>query len=372
MDQRETRALIRVLSRHAARYPEMEPADGVKLLYQSEFGGGHLVKAGGACLERLRAEWAAVPRTPQSPWWEDLGNGMVRVMLGAVTEETYPLALLAADFARGGAFPTGSRERFEEKLGVLRRLSGAGKLPFSLQALEDYLAEYRRAGYPAVSHSGRYRQAYRPAYRVLPRRVSLPLLVEEIQDLARRQERVLVALDGRCAAGKSTLGAWLSARYGYTLVHLDHFFLRPHQRTAARYAQPGGNVDHERFLAQVLRPLWEGRRAVYRPFDCAAQALGEPVAVEAGNVVVVEGSYSCHPALWPWYHLHVCLTLPPQIQRQRLLEREGPAGAEVFAEKWIPLEEKYLAAFHIPRRCEYHLELTGEPWPGGITPGGEG
>ena len=214
MDQRETRALIRVLSRHAARYPEMEPADGVKLLYQSEFGGGHLVKAGGACLERLRAEWAAVPRTPQSPWWENLGNDMVRVMLGAVTEETYPLALLAADFARGGALPTGSRERLEEKLAVLKRLSGAGKLPFSSQDLETGLAEDRRAGYPAVSHSGRYRQAYRPAYRVLPRRVSLPLLVEEIQDLARRQGRVLVALDGRCAAGKSTLGAWQSARYG--------------------------------------------------------------------------------------------------------------------------------------------------------------
>ena len=33
-----------VLKAHAARYPKMEPTDAVKLLYQNEFGGGHLIR----------------------------------------------------------------------------------------------------------------------------------------------------------------------------------------------------------------------------------------------------------------------------------------------------------------------------------------
>ena len=33
-----------ILLTHAARYPLMEPRDAVKLIYQNEFGGGHLIR----------------------------------------------------------------------------------------------------------------------------------------------------------------------------------------------------------------------------------------------------------------------------------------------------------------------------------------
>jgi len=36
-----------------------------------------------------------------------------------------------------------------------------------LEELEAYLEEYKRAGYPMVSHSEQYRQAYKPAYRIV-------------------------------------------------------------------------------------------------------------------------------------------------------------------------------------------------------------
>ena len=35
------------------------------------------------------------------------------------------------------------------------------------RALADYLAQYRAEGCPMVSHSETYRNAYRPAYRVV-------------------------------------------------------------------------------------------------------------------------------------------------------------------------------------------------------------
>ena len=57
----------------------------------------------------------------------------------------------------------------------------------------------------------------------------------------------LLAIDGRCAAGKTTLAAQLARLSGCTVVPMDHFFLRPEQRTEERFLEPGGNVDRERF-----------------------------------------------------------------------------------------------------------------------------
>ena len=35
--------LKQILQEHAKRYPLMQPRDVVKLIYQNEFGGGHLI-----------------------------------------------------------------------------------------------------------------------------------------------------------------------------------------------------------------------------------------------------------------------------------------------------------------------------------------
>lgn len=205
---------------------------------------------------------------------------------------------------------------------------------------------------PAVSHS----DAYRTAYRVLLRSVSLPHLVEEVAALAERQKRVLVALDGRCAAGKSTLAAQLGQQYGWSVVHMDHFFLRPEQRTAERLARPGGNIDWERFSEELLLPLREGGTPLYRPYDCHSGRLLEPVPFSPGPVVLVEGSYACHPALRKQYDLRAFLNVSPDVQAERIATREGEAYARVFREKWIPLEEAYFAACGVWDCCDYHLE----------------
>lgn len=346
-----------VLSAHGARYPAMEPQDGVKLVYQNEFGGGHLVADPAQSLERLRSEYAAVPRTPGAPLAEDIGNGLVRVMLGAVEEGEYPLEALNRDFARSAALHRGDVDRFRQKLEVLRQMAWEGAFGFSLQALEDYLGPYLASGCPPVSHSQGYRAAYRPAYRVVLRCACLPLLVREAEALAAGEGRAVVALDGRCASGKTTLAARLARERGWSVVHMDHFFLRPEQRTPRRYAQPGGNVDHERFLEEVLLPLRRGERPVYRPYDCHAQALRPPVPFDPGPVVLVEGSYACHPALWEHYDLRAFLTVDPAPQMERIRAREGEEQARTFQERWIPLEERYFSACGVETRCDYRLEL---------------
>ena len=183
-------------------------------------------------------------------------------------------------------------------------------------------------------------------------------LADDLRLLSARRTPVLAAIDGRCGAGKSSLAERLSARFDWSVVRMDDFFLRPEQRTSARYDEPGGNVDRERFLEEVLLPLRAGTLTAYRPFNCGSMALGTPILFRETPVVLVEGSYSCHPALWDHYDLHVFLTVDPEEQLRRITARNGEARARDFAEKWIPLEERYFQAFSVEERCEYRFDTT--------------
>jgi hypothetical protein len=157
-----------ILITHAKRYPLMQPTDAVKLIYQNEFGGGHLIRDEEACLNYLRREYADLEKDPTAPLYEDIGNGIVRVNLAAVKPEN--LEQLGQNFIASAAKHKGTLDSFLNKLEVLRTLTAEGVFAFDLDALNSYLSEYEAAGCPAVSHSEQYRQAYQPAYRIIKSR----------------------------------------------------------------------------------------------------------------------------------------------------------------------------------------------------------
>ena len=159
------RELESVLKDHANRYPRMEPTDAVKLLYQNEFGGGHLIRDVDACLRYLRAEYESIPKDPAAPRREYIGNGIYRVNLAALTEAE--LEDLGRDFVASAAAHKGDLSRFIKKLAVLRKLPAGGVFSFDSAQLEEYLTAYEQAGYPMVSHSPAYREHYKPAYRII-------------------------------------------------------------------------------------------------------------------------------------------------------------------------------------------------------------
>ena len=63
-----------ILIAHAKRYPLMQPQDAVKLIYQNEFGGGHLIRAEEACLNYLRREYADLEKDPSAQLYIDAGE----------------------------------------------------------------------------------------------------------------------------------------------------------------------------------------------------------------------------------------------------------------------------------------------------------
>lgn len=171
--------------------------------------------------------------------------------------------------------------------------------------------------------------------------------VESMKSAIDRVERLLaegrcafVAIDGPCASGKTVFAASLHERFGGNVLHMDDFFLRPEQRTPERFAEPGGNVDRERFEAEVLKPLAAGKAVRYRPWDCHTGDLATSRSVEPAALTVVEGSYSMHPALRGYYDLTMCLIVDPS-ERLRRLEARNPRMLQRFIDEWIPLENRY-------------------------------
>lgn len=171
--------------------------------------------------------------------------------------------------------------------------------------------------------------------------------VESMKSAIDRVERLLaegrcafVAIDGPCASGKTVFAASLHERFGGNVLHMDDFFLRPEQRTPERFAEPGGNVDRERFEAEVLKPLAAGKAVRYWPWDCHTGDFATSRSVEPAALTVVEGSYSMHPALRGYYDLTMCLIVDPS-ERLRRLEARNPRMLQRFIDEWIPLENRY-------------------------------
>ena len=177
-------------------------------------------------------------------------------------------------------------------------------------------------------------------------------MIEKIENLLKNKENVIIAIDGRCASGKTTISEKLKEKFDCNVIHMDDFFLQPWQRTEKRLSIPGENIDHERFLEEVLIPLFEKKNFLYRPFDCRTQDFSKSVKVDVNKITVIEGSYSCHEKLRGYYDICVFTDVEEEEQLRRIEKRNGKEALEIFKNKWIPLEEKYFKTFDIKGKSE--------------------
>ena len=175
-----------------------------------------------------------------------------------------------------------------------------------------------------------------------------------IDELLTQNSTVIVAIDGKCTSGKTTLAAKLAESYDCNVFHMDDFFLLPEQRTPDRFAEVGGNVDYERFSEEVLTPLKVGQPFSYRPFDCSTFTLADSVCVTPRKLNIVEGTYSHHPHFGNLYNLKILLTIDEETQHQRILQRPSFLHKRFF-EEWIPMENRYFDGFTIPGKADIIL-----------------
>ncbi len=169
---------------------------------------------------------------------------------------------------------------------------------------------------------------------------------------------VILAIDGRCGSGKTTLAGMIAQRYRAEVIHMDDFFLQKDQRTPERLAEPGGNVDRERFRREVILPILEGKEQFeYQRYDCSRQEFGETVRIVKSPLIVIEGAYSCHPYFGDIYDIRIFMDVDPAEQRRRILSRNGPEMLPRFVSEWIPMEELYFKTFRIKEKCSICLTV---------------
>ena len=215
-----------------------------------------------------------------------------------------------------------------------------------------------------------------------------PLIQPLLAELKKHPEGCVLAIDGMCGAGKSSLSELLCGLCPCSLVRADDFFLPPRLRTPERLSEPGGNIHYERFLSEVVTPLLAKKQAgclfpcqgaaaqipfkgcggqrqgsgsgepllFYRRFSChTMDYCPEPVAVYPAPLLIIEGSYCMRREFRPLYDLSVFLKCNPETQKRRILERNGAEMLDQFTAKWIPMENRYFAAQQVEEACSLSI-----------------
>lgn len=164
--------------------------------------------------------------------------------------------------------------------------------------------------------------------------------------------RTVLAIDGAAASGKTTLAAFLAEKYGAETVHMDDFFLPRERKTKARLAEPDGNIDRERFSAEILPFINSAEPFSYGKYDCSCGRVTKTVQVGAAPLVIVEGVYSLSPHFRDYYDIKIMLTVEREEQLLRLRERSEDWQYENFLNIWLPLEARYFSLCGVEDDCD--------------------
>lgn len=169
-------------------------------------------------------------------------------------------------------------------------------------------------------------------------------------------------IDGKCGSGKTTLSERLGERYGCNVFHIDDFYLPIVMQTPEIMKEPGGNINYDRFIAEIMVPLTADNAVVYRPFLCMEQEYDSVVSLKKTGVNVIEGTYACHPVLreiyaklTDWEVITLFMDIDDRNQRDRVRGRVGELRFKLFEDKWIPRERDYFSAYSVREYCDYSI-----------------
>jgi uridine kinase len=166
---------------------------------------------------------------------------------------------------------------------------------------------------------------------------------------------LMVALDGRSGAGKSTIATAVAAVLDGAVVHVDDFY-RDMSDVERLKLSPRQGVDRyfdwQRLREEALAPLARGEPARFGCFDWfAGRGLTATTRVEPREIVFVEGIYSARPEFDDLLDLRVLVEVAEEArnqrreQRLRTVSRDDPQGWDA---RWDAAERVYFATIRPP------------------------
>jgi uridine kinase len=148
---------------------------------------------------------------------------------------------------------------------------------------------------------------------------------------------VVVLIDGRSGAGKSTIAAVVSRALHADLLALDSVY-------------PGWDglaAGVEVVRSRVLAPLAGGRRASWPAWDWTLECPAPERSLEPGRGLVVEGSGALTPGTRELSQVQVWVESPESSRRARAFARDGDTYRPHW-ERWAAQEDEHLRR-HDPR-----------------------
>ena len=182
-------------------------------------------------------------------------------------------------------------------------------------------------------------------------------LYDEIEKQIRQKKKVVIAIDGPSASGKSTLGELLEKKYDALLFHTDHYFLPQVRKTEERLCESGGNVDYERLKFEIIDNI-NNDYIKSNYFNCTTDKLEQRDSNKNKQVVIIEGAYSMHEKLQQHYTLTIFLEIEDSLQRDRILARNGEVMLERWLKEWIPLENEYFSKEDLKNKADILMDLN--------------
>ena len=149
---------------HCKEYSELEIQDVFKFIFQSACGCEHMASDYKRALEYVRYEYADM--IIREPKIDALDGDYSRVHLSCIGEKLSAKELTHM-FLRSARCEPDGKAKIEEMLAVVRALIASRELKFSLSEFDAAAREWRELGFPAIHHSQKFREKYRPAYRVI-------------------------------------------------------------------------------------------------------------------------------------------------------------------------------------------------------------
>jgi len=330
------------LSAEFLHRPAMRQEDAVKFVFQAMLGVGHLLSSGENVTRSITRETEALQADSAEPLLEILSPAWCRLNLRPAKAAKLTPGIIA------GLMLTSDSGRLFTRQDVAdccRRIALSGDSPLTDDAVSDRVPDEQWL----PSHSALYRETYHPAYRVISADwIPCMKAVRNIAEKAAGVSRLLVTLDGPCASGKTTLARKLARVFGGEVVHTDDYVIPHAQKTPERLAVPGGNCDAERLAGEVVIPYKSGAPVRTRKYDCRKDVFLPEEQLPDARVLILEGSYCNLPAIRKYADIRLFLDTPREIREARLMSRESAASMRQFHERWIPLENAYFEAYHLP------------------------
>jgi len=169
-------------------------------------------------------------------------------------------------------------------------------------------------------------------------KLNIENVISQIKDLNKKSTKpILVAIDGRSGAGKSTIAKQIASRLNGIAISSDDFWIGGSDEEwdkCTPQEKSDRAIDWKRIRTEVLEPLLEGKPAVWR-------------------------SFNSRPELQDIIDLSILVEISEDTnRRERLIKREGKDYMSSWHKRWDPAEDYYFSS--VRPKSSFDIIITND------------